>query len=204
MPGPAAKVAKPTVAAGSNERLRYELQMSPENGPTIITTDTGSHLVLTSSPVLFTTQAEMREQLLTVTRTAERHITLWSRDLRSGLFDAPSFLDVLKRFVLARRNAKVRVLTLPSIVSAEPRPALLQMAERLPAYFEVRATDSAILEAAELLIVDERGALYRIHPDRWDGMADICDPAVARFYRVQFDTAWNHADSPSAEQAVGA
>jgi hypothetical protein len=139
--------------------------------------------------VLFTTQAEMREQLLTVTRTAERQLTIWSRDLNSGLFASASFLDVLKRFVLARRNSKVRILTSP-LESSERRHALLAMAERLPGSFEIRTTHSPCLEAAELLMADERGVLYRIHADRWDGMADIYDPLVARFYRVQFDTAW--------------
>ncbi len=191
------------INAGTHHHDEH-LRMSPENGQ-IITTDTGSHLVLTSSPVLFTTQTEMREQLLTVTRSAEKTIALWSRDLRSGLFESPSFLDVLKRFVLARRNAKVRILTLPTMASADPRPALLQLADRLPNYFEIRTTDGSGLDAAELLVADERGALYRIHADRWDGMSDIYDPPVARFYRVQFDTAWNKAHSlQSSDQVVGA
>ncbi|MGD9842648.1 MAG: hypothetical protein AB7U99_07065, partial [Steroidobacteraceae bacterium] len=74
---------------------------------------------------------------------------------------------------------------------------ILLMAARLPNCFEIRATDSTCLEAAELLLADERGVLYRIQPDRWDGMANIYDPMVARFYRVQFDTAWNAAQPPT-------
>lgn len=178
--------------------------MSPDTGPIIITTDTGSHRVLTSSPVLFTTQAEMREELLAVIQSVERQICLWSRDLRSGLFESQAFLDALKRFVLVRRNPRVRLLTLPTVAAAEPKSPLLQMAARLPQCFEVRTSEQVTLDAAELMIVDERGALYRIHSDRWDGMADICDPGVARFYRVQFDTAWHQAMPLAAVQAVGA
>jgi hypothetical protein len=161
-----------------------------------ITTDTGSHLVLTSSPMLFTSQAEMREQLLCLTRTAERQLTFWSRDLNSGLFKSASFLDVVKRFVLARRNAQVRILTLPFTEHTKLEHPLLLMAERMPLCFQIRTTDTCCLEAAELLMADERGVLYRIQADRWDGMANIYDPMVARFYRVQFDTAWNAAQSP--------
>ena len=166
--------------------------MSLQNGPNIFT-DTGSHVQLRSAPMLFTTQAEMREQLLTVTRTAERQITLWSSNLTSGLFESASFLDVLKRFVLARRNSRVRLLTRPVVEHEGRNHKLLAMAERLPGSFEIRTSVDTCLDAAELLMADERGVVYRIHTDRWDGMSDIYDPMVARFYRVQFDGVWNAA-----------
>ena len=175
--------------------------MRLETGQTIIT-DTGSHQVLSSSPVLFTTQAEMREQLLSVTRTAEHHLTLWSRDLNSGLFETAGFLDVLKRFLLVRRHPRVKLLTTPFNEHDRKHPLLL-MAERLPHSFEVRTCENTHLESAELLLADERGVLYRIHADRWDGMADIYDPQVTRFYGVQFDKAWCAAQLlPSNDQVI--
>lgn len=171
----------------------------------ISTTDTGSHAQLPGAPVVFTTQAEIREQLLSITRSTERLLTIWSDDLNSGLLDNPGFLEAIKRFVLARRHARVRILTrqLPvqSPDSGERQHALLAMAERLPASFEVRTLAHAGLDAAELLVSDERGVLYRIHMDRWDGMADINDPLVARFYTVQFDAAWRLAQP--TDRSVG-
>ncbi len=163
------------------------------------TADTGSHAQLPGTPVVFTTQAEIREQLVSITRAAERHLAIWSDDLNSGLLDNPGFLEAVKRFVLARRHARVRILT-RSLPSAGTH-ALLAMAERLPASFEVRTLINPALDAAELLLSDDRGVLYRIHKDRWDGMADVNDLLVARFYMAQFDTSWRLAQS--ADRPVG-
>jgi hypothetical protein len=162
------------------------------------TADTGSHARLPGAPVVFTTQPEIREQLINITRAAERHLAIWSDDLNSGLLDNPGFLEAVKRFVLARRHARVRILT-RSLPSGEH--ALLAMSERLPASFEVRTLINPGLDAAELLLSDDRGVLYRIHADRWDGMADVNDPLVARFYMAQFDASWRLAQP--ADRTVG-
>ena len=152
--------------------------------------DTGSHAVVPSPPVVCTTKNETRDQLLAVTRSAERQLTIWSADLNAGLFENPAFLEALKRFVLARRHARVRLLTSNLPPTAEHRHALLAMADRLPASIEVRTIEHAPVDASELVLADERGVLYRIHADRWDSMASTNDPLVARFYLSQFDTAW--------------
>lgn len=170
-----------------------------------ISADTGSHAQLPGAPVVFTTQSEIREQLLSIARSAERQLTIWSSDLNSGLLENPGFLEAVKRFVLARRHARVRILTphLPDM--DQHRHALLVMAERLPASFEVRTIANPGLDAGELLLADERGVLYRIHMDRWDGMADLNDPLVARFYLTLFDAAWRTAVAVdlAADRSVG-
>jgi hypothetical protein len=37
--------------------------------------------------------------------------------------------------------------------------------------------------------------VYRVHLDRWDGVADLNNPPVARQYLDEFDEIW-HASSP--------
>ena len=155
--------------------------------------DTGSHATLPSLPVVFTTQAETREQLLNVIRTTEKQLAIWSTDLDAGLLESAGFLEALKRFVLARRHARVRILTPQLPNSDEHKHALLAMAERLPASFEVRTVADAALDAGELLLSDDRGVLYRIHVNRWDGMANQNDLLVTRFYLTQFDATWRNA-----------
>jgi hypothetical protein len=168
--------------------MNTSLEQAPSS-----TSDTGSHAQLPSIPVVFTTKHEMRDQLLNVTRCAEKQLAIWSDDLDKGLFESPAFLEVLKRFVLARRHARVRLLTPQLPTSTEHKHALLAMAERLPGSFEVRTIGDAPLDAGELLLSDDRGVLYRIHPDRWDGMANQNDLLVTRFYMTQFDAAWRAA-----------
>jgi hypothetical protein len=144
-------------------------------------------------PVVFTSEHEMREQLLLLTRYAEKQLAIWSRDLDKGLFEATLFLDAIKRFVLARRHARVRLLMPHMPDSIDRQHALLTMAERLPASFEIRTAGDAPLDAGELALSDDRGVLYRIHMDRWDGMCNQNDVLVARFYMTQFDAAWRVA-----------
>jgi hypothetical protein len=155
--------------------------------------DTGSHLKFQPGPVVLTTQREMHRQLLGVIRSATRQVSIWSADIHSGLFEHSGFLEVLKRFVLSVRQARVRILLsqLPD-PDGKPHPLLL-LAERLPGTFEIRTIERHSLDAAELIVVDECAVLYRIHCDRWDGMSDISDYQVARFYLTQFNSAWRTA-----------
>jgi hypothetical protein len=155
--------------------------------------DTGNHTQLPGTPVVFTCQHEMREQLLALTRSAEKHLAIWTLNLDKGLFESSLFVDVLKRFVLARRHARVRLLMPELPTSTDQKHALLSMAERLPASFEIRTIGNAPLDAGELFLSDDRGVLYRIHMDRWDGMSNQNDPLVTRFYMTQFDASWRIA-----------
>jgi hypothetical protein len=155
--------------------------------------DSGSHLQLPRVPVVFTSQHEMREQLLTLTRSAEKQLAIWSEDLDKGLFETTLFLDGLKRFVLARRHVRVRLMTPQLPLSSDQKHDLLTMAERLPASIEIRTIADAPLDAGELFLSDDRGVLYRIGMDRWDGMSNQNDVLVSRFYMTQFDAAWRIA-----------
>ena len=170
--------------------MSTSLQQAPS---TTRTRDLGSHIKLPSEPVVFTSQQEMREQLLNLTRSAEKHLAIWSADLDRGLFESTALLDAIKRFVLARRHARVRLLTPQLPTSINTKHALLDMAECLPASFEVRTILDAPLDAGELLLSDDRGVLYRIHVDRWDGMSNQNDHLVTRFYMTQFDASWRIA-----------
>lgn len=157
--------------------------------------DTGSHVQLPCAPVVFTTQTETRDQLIALTRGAERQLAIWAVDLDTGLLENAAFLEALKRFVLARRNTRVRILTRQLPTSSDHKHALLVMAERLPASFEIRTVDHPALDASELFIGDDRSVLYRIHAHRWEGMADLNAPLVAKLYLAQFDTAWRAAQT---------
>ena len=53
---------------------------------------------------------EMRAAVDTVAASAQRLMSIYTPDLEPDLYDQNGFLDIVKRFVLARRFAKVRVL----------------------------------------------------------------------------------------------
>jgi hypothetical protein len=53
---------------------------------------------------------EMRSAVDTVAASAQRLMSIYTPDLEPELYDQNGFLEIVKRFVLARRFAKVRVL----------------------------------------------------------------------------------------------
>jgi hypothetical protein len=165
---------------------------------------TQSAPLTTSTRSVLSTLAEMREHLLVVTRAAEHSLSIYTADLAAALYGQPPFLEALKYLVLARRYARVRILTSTTPDASTQTQALLSMAERLPSLMEVRTASAAVLGAAEFAIADGRALVYRIRNDRWDGMVDLNDPAVAKFYLGQFDSAWQAAHLDDEDlQTVG-
>ncbi len=44
--------------------------------------------------------------------------------------------------------------------------------------------------AGAFIIADDKALVYRLQADRWDGIADMNDPAVVRRYLNFFDEVW--------------
>jgi hypothetical protein len=71
------------------------------------------------------------------------------------------------------------------------------MAKRLTSYLEMRIVPTEHFHlTSSYCIADDRGIVYRLRADRWDGIAAINSPPVARQYLQEFDQAWQ----ASAEQ----
>jgi hypothetical protein len=49
--------------------------------------------------------------------------------------------------------------------------------------------------ARAYLIADDRAIVYRVHADRWDGVADLNNPPIARQYLDEYDEIW-HSSAP--------
>jgi hypothetical protein len=66
------------------------------------------------------------------------------------------------------------------------------MGRRLTSCIDIRPVIGAIRQrAAGYVIADDRAIVYRVHPDRWDGVADLNNPPVARQYLDEFDEIWH-------------
>jgi len=139
---------------------------------------------------------EMRAAVDAVAGSAQRLMSIYSPDLEPDLYDQNGFLDIVKRFVLARRFAKVRVLLSDSGRLLRDNNRFIAMGRRLTSCIDIRpAIGVAKQRACGYLIADDRAIVYRVHADRWDGVADLNNPPVARQYLDEFDEIW-HASSP--------
>jgi hypothetical protein len=147
---------------------------------------------------------EMRAAVDTVAGSAQRLMSIYTPDLEPDLYDQNGFLEIVKRFVLARRFAKVRVLLSDSGRLLRDNNRFIAMGRRLTSCIDIRpAVGEARQRACAYLIADDRAIVYRVHSDRWDGVADLDNPPIARQYLDEFDEIW-HASSPDelSRQAV--
>src|SRR5688572_9171001 len=139
---------------------------------------------------------EMRAAVDAVAGGAQRLMSIYTPDLEPDLYDQNAFLEIVKRFVLARRFAKVRVLLSDSNHLLRDNNRFIAMGRRLTSCIDIRpAMGVAQQRARAYLIADDRAIVYRVHPDRWDGVADLNNPPVARQYLDEFDEIW-HASAP--------
>jgi hypothetical protein len=142
---------------------------------------------------------EMRAAIDAVAAGAQRLMSIYTPDLEPELYDQNSFLEIVKRFVLARRFAKVRVLLSDSTRLLRDNNRFVAMGRRLTSCIDIRpAVEPVKQRASGYLIADDRAIVYRVHRDRWDGVADLNNPPVARQYLDEFDEIW-HASAPDAQ-----
>ncbi|HEX6637071.1 MAG TPA: hypothetical protein VF033_05400 [Steroidobacteraceae bacterium] len=151
---------------------------------------------------------EMRAAVDAVAAGAQRLMSIYTPDLEPDLYDQNSFLEIVKRFVLARRFAKVRVLLSDSGRLLRDNNRFIAMGRRLTSCIDIRPVISPAGPRTHghpgaYLIADDRAIVYRVHLDRWDGVADLNNPPVARQYLDDFDEIW-HASAPDeqARQAI--
>ena len=142
---------------------------------------------------------ETRAAIVEITRRANRGVAILTPDLEPDIYDHDDFLETLKKFLLQRTFARVRVLI------SDPRRAFkdgnrfVEMGRRLNSYIEFRNIKPEHGDHAEAFcIVDETGIVYRARSDTWEGIADTHEPAVARKYLDVFDALW-HASAVEGE-----
>ena len=126
---------------------------------------------------------EMRAAVEAVALSAQRLMSIYTPDLEPDLYDQNAFLEIVKRFVLARRFAKVRGLLSDSGRLLRDNNRVVAMGRRLTSCIDIRpAAAAAKQRACGYLIADDRAIVYRVHSDRWDGVADLNNPPIARLY----------------------
>jgi hypothetical protein len=140
---------------------------------------------------VLTSLAEVRQTTAAVIATGQRLISIFTPDLEPQLYDDPKVIEVIKRFVLSHSFAKVRVLLRDHTRHTGSGSRFMSMARRLTSYLELRILVPQFHHlTASYCISDDRGIVYRMRADRWDGIAAVNSPPVARQYLREFDAAW--------------
>ena len=151
---------------------------------------------------------EMRAAVDAVAASAQRLMTIYTPDLEPDLYDQNGFLEIVKRFVLARRFAKVRVLLSDSGRLLRDNNRFIAMGRRLEdahysafeepcPYWELEWTR----EVTEALDIDVQGGEQDNDMAQWRRMiamraVDIVQPDIC--YTGGLTRAWRVAQMADA------
>ncbi|MEJ2514387.1 MAG: GNAT family N-acetyltransferase [Gammaproteobacteria bacterium] len=144
-------------------------------------------------------KAEFAEAVAEVSARASRSIAIFTPDLEPGVYDSARFLENVKRLVLSRSHARIRVLISDPTRVIKTVNRFVHFGRRLSTFIEFRqlSEDMPAREDA-FLLADDSALVYRARADRWEGIADTYERRMARLYLEQFDQMW-HLAEPALE-----
>jgi hypothetical protein len=172
------------MAGNSDERAKPVLDRAPADGSEA-SGGSGTRTIMSTMP-------EVREASFKVAKSAQRLLSIFTQDLEPLIYGEEPFLEVVKRLVLARSYAKVRVLLADPSRAMVDGNRFLALARRLTSCIDLRAMSMDYPAAAgAFIIADDKAIAYRLQADRWDGISDMNDPAVVRRYLNFFDEIWH-------------
>jgi len=145
----------------------------------------------TGSRSILSTLDEYRATVAELATRAHRSLSIYTPDLEPLLYDQDSFLEPMKRLVLARSHARLRVLISdPGRVSREPN-RFMQMARRLTSYIDLHNVSTEYRNnPCSFIVADDKAIAYRQQSSRWDGIVEFNDVALVRRYLAYFDEVW--------------
>jgi len=140
---------------------------------------------------VISTQEEMRQAAIEVVKEATRKVSIFTHNLEPGIYDDPEFLEIIKKLVLSQTYARIRVLIADPSRAVKNGNNFVHLGRRLNTYIEFRHVREDLRTHAEAFcIADETALVYRLQANRWEGIADTHEPAVAKLYSKMFDEIW--------------
>lgn len=143
-------------------------------------------------------KAEFAQAVAQVSARASRGIAIFTPDLETGVYDSPRFLENIKRLVLSRSHARIRVLISDPTRVVKTVNRFVHFGRRLSTFVEFRQlTPEMPVREDAFLLADDCALVYRARAERWEGIADTDERRQTRIYLEQFDQMW-----PLAEPAL--
>lgn len=151
---------------------------------------------LTGTRRVLSGKGEFAEAVADIAALAARSLAIFTPDLEHGVYDTPRFLEAVKRLVLSRSHARIRVLISDPGRVQHSVNRFLYVGRRLSTFIEFRQVPQRFADRSDaFLIADGAALVYRAKADRWQGVADSCEPRMARIYLGQFDEIWQHGET---------
>jgi hypothetical protein len=150
-----------------------------------------TRLDITGTRSILSTLDEYRTAVAEIAKRANRSLSIYTPNLEPLLYDQDGFLEPLKRLVLARGHARLRVLISdPARVTREGN-RFMQMARRLTSFIELRNVPPEFRNnPAAFIIADASAIAYRQQCTRWEGIVEFNDQQIVKRYLAYFDEVW--------------
>lgn len=138
---------------------------------------------------------DFRDAMVAVASVAVRSLAIMTRNLESGIYDDPEFLDAVKHMCLSRSYARIRVLVTNPRRTLRDGNHFVYLGRRLSTFVEFRHVNEQHQDRNEaFMIADETALVFRADAERWEGIADTAEPTIARRYLNMFDEIWAHSN----------
>lgn len=136
----------------------------------------------------------VRETSLALVRRARRSVDIFSRHLDPVLYDTSEFVDGLRALIVGSRRARVRVLLRDVAPVVAQGHRLVDLAQRLSSFMEIRVPALEHQDTADAwLVVDGCHYLHRRSGERHEATAASDDARHARQLTFRFDEIWARA-----------
>ena len=134
---------------------------------------------------------EYRAAVAEIATRANRTLSIYTTDLEPLIYDHDLFLEPVKRLVLARSHARLRVLiSNPGRVSREGN-RFMMMARRLTSYIDLRNVAPEYRDnPCSFIVADDKAIAFRQQASTWDGIVEFNDASVVKRYLAYFDEVW--------------
>lgn len=139
---------------------------------------------------------ENRQVALAMAQQARRTIEIISRLLDPPIYNTTEFIEAIRQFVTGSRNPALRIIVFDPDTIVRNGHRLVELAGSLSSFIEIRKVGHEFDQYSQsLIIVDGTAYLHRISMDRFEATACFNDRRQARYYRKEFDTMWETAQS---------
>ena len=137
----------------------------------------------------------MRQAVIEIASEASRRISIFTHDLDPGIYDDPDFLEIIKHLILSQTYSRIRVLIADPSRAMKNGNDFVHLGRRLNTYIEFRHVREDLRTHPEsYCIADETALAYRLQHEKWEGIVDTHEPAVARLYGETFDDIWQASE----------
>ncbi len=129
-------------------------------------------------------------------RQAKRTLDIFTRDLDPQILNTSEFTEAVTQLALKSKKSLIRILVKDPNRSIRDGHRIIELSYRLSSFIQIRRPNEDYKDYNKAFIIaDQRGLLYRVLADQYEGIANFNSPYEAREYAALFSEAWETSDT---------